>query len=124
VRVARTTGSWVPGQQTTAGGAPLVAPKYLRRRETWGLLLTTVLTMTGVFAAVNGVAPSLAQNVEAGFGMRATMASLLLLTPYALIGWGVGPFAGRLAPKVGYANLLRLRSEEHTSALQSRFDLV
>lgn len=99
---------WETRQENTAGAAPLVAPKYLRRRETWGLLLTTVLTMTGVFAAVNGVAPSLAQNAEAGFGMRATMASLLLLTPYALIGWAVGPFAGRLAPKVGYANLLRL----------------
>ena len=87
---------------------PLVAPKYLARRQTWGLLLTTVLTMTGVFAAVNGVATSLAQNPDAGFGWQADAASLALLTPYALIGWLVGPLAGRFAPLIGYARLLRL----------------
>lgn len=87
---------------------PLVAPKYLKRRQTWGLLLTTVLTMTGVFAAVNGVAVSLAQNPDAGFGMQADTASLALLAPYALIGLAVGPFAGRYAPIIGYGNLLRI----------------
>lgn len=87
---------------------PMVAPKYLARRHTWGLLLTTVLTMTGVFAAINGVAISLAQNPSAGFGWQADFASLLLLTPYALIGWAVGPFAGRFAPIIGYARLLRI----------------
>ena len=87
---------------------PLVAPKYLKRRSTWGLLLTTVLTMTGVFAAVNGVAVSLAQNPTAGFSMSADSASLFLLAPYALIGLAVGPFAGRFAPIIGYGNLLRI----------------
>ncbi|AEG84705.1 MFS transporter [Corynebacterium ulcerans] len=87
---------------------PMVAPKYLERRQTWGLLLTTVLTMTGVFAAVNGVAISLAQNPDAGFGLPADLASLMLLTPYALIGWLVGPFAGRWAPRIGYSRLLRI----------------
>ncbi|BDV26672.1 multidrug ABC transporter [Corynebacterium ulcerans] len=87
---------------------PMVAPKYLARRQTWGLLLTTVLTMTGVFAAVNGVAISLAQNPDAGFGLPADLASLMLLTPYALIGWLVGPFAGRWAPRIGYSRLLRI----------------
>lgn len=85
---------------------PLVAPKYLARRHTWALLATTVLTMTGVFAAVNGVAISLAQNPDAGFGLEADKASLWLLTPYALVGWAVGPFAGRWAPKVGYGRLV------------------
>jgi len=87
---------------------PLVAPKYLKRRSTWGLLLTTVLTMTGIFAAVNGVAVSLAQNPDAGFSMSADAASLFLLAPYALIGLVVGPFAGRFAPVIGYGNLLRI----------------
>lgn len=99
---------WENRQESTPDKAPLVAPKYLRRRETWGLLLTTVLTMTGVFAAVNGVATSLAQNPDAGFGMKAEVASFFLLTPFALIGWFVGPFAGRLAPRIGYARLLRM----------------
>lgn len=85
---------------------PLVAPRYLARRHTWALLATTVLTMTGVFAAVNGVAISLAQNSTAGFAITPSVASLLLLTPYALIGWAVGPFAGRLAPQIGYRRLI------------------
>ncbi|WP_235933453.1 MFS transporter [Corynebacterium qintianiae] len=95
---------------------PLVAPKYLARRQTWALLLTTVLTMTGVFAAVNGVAVSLAQNPTAGFGLNADFAALILLTPYALIGWLVGPFAGRYAPRIGYDRLIRI-SNVATAAL-------
>lgn len=87
---------------------PLVAPKYLKRRQTWGLLMTTVLTMTGVFAAVNGVAISLAQNTTAGFSMSADGAAVLILAPYAIVGLIVGPFAGRYAPVIGYGNLLRI----------------
>ncbi|NIH54493.1 uridine transporter UriT [Lysinibacter cavernae] len=86
---------------------PLIPTKYLRRRSTWALLLTTLLTMTGIFAVVNGMVMSIAQNPEAGFGMEADLASLLFLTPYALVGWLVGPFAGRLAPTFGYLNVLR-----------------
>ncbi|AQS41566.1 MAG: Major facilitator superfamily MFS_1 [Candidatus Tokpelaia hoelldobleri] len=85
---------------------PLVSTVYLRRRSTWGLLLTTVLTMTGIFAVVNGLVLFLAQNTEVGFGLGADMAALVFLTPYALIGWLVGPLAGWLAPSVGYKKLL------------------
>jgi len=87
---------------------PLVPPAYLRRRGTWALLLTTLLTMTGVFAVVNGLVTSLAQNGTAGFGMEPDLASLAFLTPYALVGWIVGPFSGRLAPTLGYRNVLRV----------------
>lgn len=87
---------------------PLVPTKYLRQRSTWALLLTTVLTMTGVFAVVNGLVTSLAQNGEVGFGMEADLTSLAFLTPYALVGWLVGPFSGRLAPTLGYLNVLRI----------------
>lgn len=36
---------------------PMVTTHYLKQRRTWGLLLTTLLTMTGVFAIMNGVVP-------------------------------------------------------------------
>ena len=68
---------------------------------------TTLLTMTGVFATVNGVVLSFAQNSQIGFGMSADLASVVFLTPFALIGWLVGPFAGRLAPTLGYRRVLR-----------------
>ncbi|MDO5531823.1 MFS transporter [Sutterella sp.] len=87
---------------------PLVAVEHLKRRATWSLLLTTTLTMTGVFAVVNGIAMSIAQNPEAGFGLSPDMAALCLLTPYALIGWLFGPFSGRMAPVHGYTFILRL----------------
>ncbi|NLU68260.1 MFS transporter [Streptomyces sp. HNM0574] len=86
---------------------PLVRIRDLRRRATWAPLLTTLLTLVGVFAVVNGVLMSLVQNEQAGFGMSAGTASLAFLTPFALVGWLVGPFTGRLAPTFGYLRLLR-----------------
>lgn len=86
---------------------PLIRLSDLRDRSSWALLLTTVLTLTGVFAAVNGVLMSFVQNAEAGFGMDPDLASVVFLTPFALVGWLVGAFAGRVATRVGYLRLLR-----------------
>ncbi|OLL71251.1 putative transport protein [Pseudonocardia sp. Ae168_Ps1] len=87
---------------------PLIATADLRRRATWATLGTTLLTMTGVFAVVNGLVASLAQNADAGFGLPADLTALVLLAPYALVGWVVGPFAGRIAPVLGYRTVLRI----------------
>ncbi|HCI4313086.1 TPA: MFS transporter [Salmonella enterica subsp. enterica serovar Infantis] len=87
---------------------PLVSIEYLKRRGTWSLLLTTTLTMTGVFAVVNGLVMSYVQNTQVGFSLTADWAGLALLTPYALAGWLVGPFSGRLAPVIGYSNVLKI----------------
>ncbi|QIQ20924.1 uridine transporter UriT [Zophobihabitans entericus] len=87
---------------------PLVTTEHLKLRSTWALLLTTTLTMTGIFAVVNGLVMSIAQNRQVGFGLDADWASLIFLTPYALIGWLVGPFSGRLAPTFGYTRVLKL----------------
>ncbi|MHC5224780.1 uridine transporter UriT [Ignatzschineria sp. LJL83] len=87
---------------------PLVTVHHLKQRSTWGLLLTTVLTMTGIFAIVNGLVVSFAQNSEIGFGFTANKTAIYLLAPYALIGWLVGPFMGKFAPTIGYNRILRL----------------
>ncbi|AEW98414.1 uridine transporter UriT [Streptantibioticus cattleyicolor] len=86
---------------------PLVRIEDLKRRASWAPLLTTTLTLTGVFATVNGVLMSFVQNRQAGFGMDSSLASLAFLTPFALVGWVVGPFTGRLAPVLGYRRVLR-----------------
>jgi MFS family permease len=91
-----------------ASSHPLVDPVHLRRRETWALLVTTLLALTGIFATINGLVVTYAQDPHAGFGLRPDVSSLLLLTPFALVGWLVGPFAGRLAPRLGYLRVLRL----------------
>lgn len=87
---------------------PLLALSLLRQRAIWPLLLTTVLTMTGVFAIINGLVMAHAQQSAGGFGLSAERAAILLLTPYALVGWLVGPLAGQLAPRWGYGRVLRI----------------
>ncbi|MEU4212504.1 MFS transporter [Streptomyces sp. NPDC026206] len=87
---------------------PLVATRHLKQRATWATLLTTVLTMTGVFAVMNGLIPSFAQDARAGLGMSAQESAWWTLTPYALAGLAMGPVAGRLAATFGYGRVLRL----------------
>lgn len=88
--------------------SPLVSTKYLRSRSTWALLLTTTLTMTGIFAIMNGIVPSIAQNAEFGANIGADVVSFWTLTPYALAGLAMGPIAGTLAGKYGYRLVLRV----------------
>lgn len=87
---------------------PLVTITHLKQRSTWALLLTTTLAMTGIFAIINGLVMSWAQNKDAGFALEADLASVMLLTPYALVGWLIGPFSGRLAGGIGYNTVLRI----------------
>lgn len=87
---------------------PLVATRHLRQRSTWATLLTTVLTMTGVFAVMNGLIPAFAQDAKAGLGMTAEQSAWWTLTPYALAGLAMGPVAGRLAATYGYGRILRI----------------
>jgi len=86
---------------------PMVETAHLRQRSTWAPLLTTTLTMTGIFAVINGIVPAYVQAAD-GFGIGPTEMSLIILTPYALLGWIVGPLSGKLAPVLGYTKVLRI----------------
>ncbi|MCK0114026.1 MFS transporter [Ornithinimicrobium sp. F0845] len=85
---------------------PLVTTTYLKERRTWALLSTTLLTMTGVFAVMNGLIPNLAQDPALG-GISAGEVSWWTLTPYALAGLVMGPIAGQLAARMGYKRVLQ-----------------
>lgn len=87
--------------------APLVSTVYMKQRRTWALLGTTLLTMTGVFAVMNGLIPNLAQDPELGVNLGAEVVSWWTLTPYALAGFVMGPIAGQLAAKFGYKPVLQ-----------------
>ncbi|QDG90271.1 MFS transporter [Pseudarthrobacter sp. NIBRBAC000502770] len=87
---------------------PMVETVHLRQRATWAPLLTTTLTMTGIFAVINGIVPAYVQAASPGFGVGPTEMSLMILTPYALLGWLVGPLSGKLAPVLGYTRVLRI----------------
>ncbi|MHA7305757.1 uridine transporter UriT [Arthrobacter sp. TMN-49] len=91
-----------------ASSHPMVETVHLRQRSTWAPLLTTTLTMTGIFAVINGIVPAFVQAADPGFDIGATEMSLLILTPYALLGWLFGPITGRLAPVIGYTKMLRI----------------
>ncbi|WP_306316809.1 MULTISPECIES: MFS transporter [unclassified Streptomyces] len=87
--------------------APLIAVQHLRSRQVWPLLATTLLTLIGVFSAINFTFVLLSQDGEFGFGMSATLSSLLYLTPPAAIGLLSAPLTGWLAPRTGWLVLLR-----------------
>lgn len=88
-------------RQESASRHPLVTTAYLRSRSTWALLLTTMLTMTGVFAIMNGIVPALGQDADFGAALGADVVSFWTLTPYALAGLVMGPVAGTLAGRMG-----------------------
>lgn len=87
---------------------PLVSTTYMKQRRTWALLLTTTLTMTGVFAVMNGLVPNLAQDAEVGAGLAADTVSWATLTPYAFAGLLMGPVSGKLAGRLGYNRVLQI----------------
>ncbi|WP_104135246.1 MFS transporter [Cryobacterium sp. Y62] len=90
------------------GEQPMVQIVHLRLRSTWAPLLTTTLAMTGIFAVINGIVPAYVQAAAPGFAINPTQMALIILTPYALFGWLVGPLSGRLAPTLGYTKMLRI----------------
>ncbi|WP_138444998.1 MFS transporter [Sinomonas susongensis] len=105
IGIAAFAGFWAVEKRSSH---PMVAVVHLRERATWAPLLTTVLTMTGIFAVINGIVPAYVQASAPGFTVGPTEMSLLILTPYALLGWIAGPFSGRLAPTLGYRRVLRI----------------
>jgi MFS family permease len=86
---------------------PMVTTHYLKQRRTWALLSTTLLTMTGVFAVMNGLIPNLAQDSQVGANISASRVSWWTLTPYAIAGLVMGPIAGQLASRFGYKRVLQ-----------------
>jgi len=96
---------WIQEDTTSQ---PLVATVYLQSRSTWALLLTTTLTMTGVFAVMNGLVPGLAQDTDYGPGLSPDVVSFWTLTPYAIAGLLMGPVSGTLAGRFGYRKVLRV----------------
>lgn len=91
-----------------ASAHPLVSTDLLKQRRTWALLCTTTLTMTGIFAIMNGLVPNLAQDPVNGPGLSAGVVSWWTLTPYAIAGLIFGPVAGFIAGRIGYKMMLQI----------------
>ncbi|PTQ12083.1 MFS transporter [Sphingomonas oleivorans] len=88
--------------------APLVATHHLRSRSFWPMLMTTSLTLAGIFAVINFTIVLLSQDQRAGFGLDSATSALLYLSPAALIGVLTAPMAGWLADRLGWIRVMRL----------------
>jgi len=87
---------------------PLVSIPQLKQRATWATVSTSLLTLSGVFAVMNGIVPALAQDPYVGLGMTAEETSWWVLMPYAIAGLLMGPLTGRLAATLGYRTMLQI----------------
>ncbi len=86
---------------------PLVSIEHMRSRETWPLVIVTVLSIASFMTVVVFIVPSIAEDTDAGFALTGTMTALLFLTPGAVVQLIAGPLAGRLAVRIGFVTLLR-----------------
>ena len=87
---------------------PLVATHYLRSRQFWPMLLTTLLTLAGIFAVINFTIVLLSQDARTGFGLDSAMSALLFLSPAAFLGVLTAPVAGWLADRFGWLVVMRV----------------
>lgn len=99
---------WLFWRTEKRSAHPLVAIAQLKQRATWSMVTTSLLTLTGVFAVMNGIVPALAQDPHVGLGMTAEETSWWVLMPYAIAGLLMGPLTGRLAATVGYRAMLQV----------------
>lgn len=87
---------------------PLVPLHHLVSLSLWPVLLTTILTLSAVFAVLSFSIVLISQGkTGGGYGLSASLASLLFLTPPALTGAVAAPFAGTIAGRIGWLKTLR-----------------
>lgn len=89
---------------------PLIAIEQLRSRQVWPVLASTVLTLAGIFSALNFTVILLSQDARAGYGLSASMSALLYLTPTAFVGVLTAVFSGWFAQRIGWFKALRISS--------------
>jgi MFS family permease len=96
---------------------PVVSTRVLGSRHAWPLLLATFATLAGVYGALGFTVPIFSQLHHVGYGMSATESALIYSMPAAAIGFLVAPFAGHLAPRLGWRRLLVAASVASLAAL-------
>ncbi len=82
--------------------------RLLRGRSAWPFLLSTLCGIAGAFAVMTYLISLLAQDAHVGFGLDSTTTALVLLVPAGLAALVAAPLAGRLAPRIGWARILRV----------------
>jgi predicted MFS family arabinose efflux permease len=91
-----------------ASADPIIDVSLLASRLGWPLLLTTIFTLAGAFAAANFTIPLLSQDAQVGYGMSAFTSALMFLAPSAMVALIAAPLAGHLGPRIGWVRLVRV----------------
>jgi predicted MFS family arabinose efflux permease len=86
---------------------PIIDVALLASRLGWPLLLTTIFTLAGAFAAANFTIPLLSQDAQVGYRMSAVTSALMFLAPSAVVALIAAPLAGHLGPRIGWVRLVR-----------------
>jgi len=86
----------------------LLPPQYLKSRQAWPVLLTSILVTMGMLSTINFVIPVFSQNHDVGYGLSATEAALLFIVPVCLVNVFLAPAVGTLAARVGWRRILRV----------------
>ena len=97
--------------------APLVAVRHLRSGSFWPVLLSTGLSLAGLFSVVNFTIMVLSQDPAVGFGLPPALAAICFLTPAALVALVAAPLAGWLAERFGWVRILRIGLAVSVAAL-------
>lgn len=86
---------------------PLIHIDQMCTRYAWPLITVTILCFASFMVVLSYIVPSVAENDHVGFAASATLTAVLFITPGALAQLLTGPFAGRLAAKIGFVTVLR-----------------
>lgn len=87
---------------------PMFPVEHMKSRQVWPVILTTLLALSSVFAVINFTIVLLSQDGNVGYGLDAGTASLMFLTPPALIGLASAPLSGWLAGRFGWIRIARV----------------
>jgi predicted MFS family arabinose efflux permease len=96
---------------------PLISTTHLKSRQIWPIVLTTLATLTGIFAAINFTLVVFSQDHRVGYGMSAAASALVFLSPAAAIGVLAAPITGWLAPRMGWRVIMWSGLSLSTAAL-------
>src|SRR5699024_11582560 len=92
-------------------------------------IISTLFSYTTLFRSINLVGKDIVKTENRSKSYQILLAAAVLMIAFNLRPaiTSIGPLIGTIRDDVGFANwniALLTRSEEHTSELQSRFDLV
>lgn len=87
---------------------PLIEPALLGSRRVWPLLVVTILFTIAFSAVIYFTVLLFAQDPKFGYGLPASLAALMYITPAAAVAAIASPLTGWITAKLGWTTTLRI----------------